>query len=418
MKTCKKCKKSVPNNVKICIYCGTDLSTIKKATNKNKNLDNKISVTRKKNIEEKIPEVTELLFDSMELHDIQNVIDNKKNIKDKEKINKNKKLNNKKNKVMEDKTELLFDIEEIKKKIGKKTNTKKEKESKKHKELPKYLVDSDTPSILFGSKIELAKKGKVKEIKIKNNLLKSKIKELRNKDKNVRNKNLSKKNKLDNKEKKEIIISKNLTRAQKLKKKKRRMKLKKILFVFGIVLVVFSLVYFGYHMLLNYENRGYKVKVGDYKVFQIGDIISYKNIKYRVTNVKISNGTSYKKPKEGNQFLIITLNFENDSEEKYRYSSDDWTLIDSLGEETTRIITPINAGSALYSGYLVVGANKTASIVFEAPISDEKLKLRYYDPLLKENSEEENIKEQDKKNNKKKPKGLIFSVEIKVSEEE
>lgn len=34
MKTCKKCKKHVPDNMKICKYCGTDLSNVKKDTPK------------------------------------------------------------------------------------------------------------------------------------------------------------------------------------------------------------------------------------------------------------------------------------------------------------------------------------------------------------------------------------------------
>ena len=36
MKTCKKCKKSVPNNMKICKYCGTDLSSVKPNSKNNK----------------------------------------------------------------------------------------------------------------------------------------------------------------------------------------------------------------------------------------------------------------------------------------------------------------------------------------------------------------------------------------------
>ena len=41
MKTCRKCKKQVPNNMKICKYCGTDISKVKPKSKQSKNNKNK-----------------------------------------------------------------------------------------------------------------------------------------------------------------------------------------------------------------------------------------------------------------------------------------------------------------------------------------------------------------------------------------
>lgn len=72
MKTCRKCKKSVPNNMKICKYCGTDLSKInKKRENTSKRVNstkNKINKNNEIKIEkEEVLEKKEEVFENDEL---------------------------------------------------------------------------------------------------------------------------------------------------------------------------------------------------------------------------------------------------------------------------------------------------------------------------------------------------------------
>ncbi len=378
MKTCKKCKKQVANSVKICPGCGRDLS--------NASINKSNKSTKKKNntkpIKNNEKEEVELLFDK-----------SKNNL---------------------EKTEVLFTKEEI--------NDLKEKiEEIEEVDDSTVSLTPDNYSILFGNKVKLEKKAKIKEVKVKINELKSKTRISKKKDK----KEQEKEELLE-----EVVIKK--TRAQKIKDKKRKLKIKKILYAFFLCSLFLVIISLGKNIIVDFENRGYVVTEKEHKTFNMGDVINYKGVRYKVVSVETSMGTSYKKPKEGNQYLIITINMENKSNTKYRYSSEDWTVCYSKDEETKRIISPINAGNSLYTGYLVVGGTKEASLVFEVPENDDNMRIRYYDPELVEEKEEiddstsdtdntESIdsEESDKeKEEKSLPKGLIFSVKLKIPKTE
>ena len=139
------------------------------------------------------------------------------------------------------------------------------------------------------------------------------------------------------------------------------------------------------------------------KVFGMNDVISYNDVDYKIVKVETSNGNAYKSPKEGNQFLIVTVYIKNNSSKKMPYSYENWTMSNSKGEENKRIFTSINVNDALYSGKLVIGGIKTGSMVFEQPINDSKLKMNYYDLTKDENGN-------DVLDNSKRR----FSVSIKV----
>lgn len=375
MKTCKKCKKQVANSVKICPGCGRDIS--------NASISKSNKSTKKKNntkpIKKDEKEEVELLFDK-----------SKKNL---------------------EKTEVLFTKEEI--------NDLKEKiEEIEEVDNSTVSLTPDNYSILFGNKVKLEKKAKIKEVKVKINELKSKARISKEKDKK------------DEKLLEEVIIKK--TRAQNIKDKKRKLKIKKILYTFFLCSLFLVIISLGKNIIVDFENRGYVVTEKEHKTFNMGDVINYKGVRYKVVSVETSMGTSYKKPKEGNQYLIVTINMENKSNTKYRYSSEDWTVAYSKDEEAKRIISPINAGNSLYTGYLVVGGTKEASLVFEVPKNDDNMRIRYYDPKLVEDKDEKdnstfntnNIESTDGEENdkikeeKSLPKGLIFSVKLKIPKTE
>ena len=385
MKTCKKCKKQAPNNTKICKNCGADLTAVKITPSKKP--VKKITVEEVKVKNEIITNPkTEFLYTI----DYENAMKNKK--QNKEKIEAKKVVNI---------TEKKKTTKIIKEKI---TAMKLEKEKPKE-EIKKQLVelfdsdydlDSDIPDLLFAKKFKLQKKNKTKTLKVKEQTLNLKnklnsiklkkinLKEIKIKDvfKKEKNKSTKKKNKTKKIKVKQIKkpIEIKLTKAQQLKLAKKKLIKRNILKYVLILLIIGFIGYAGYRMASKHINLGIVLTEGERnQVFEIGEKLTYKKISYTVKSVETSNGTDYKRPKEGNQFLIITINFENNSDSKYRYSSEDWKMINSLKEEKSRIISPINAGKALYSGELVVGATKTASLVFEQPIDDEKLEIRYYD---------------------------------------
>lgn len=394
MKTCKKCKKHVPDNMKICKYCGTDLSNFKKNTPKKEVKSEVVEILKKEEVIIQEPK-TEYLF----TQDYQDKIIN--NVEE----NNFRKVKVTDNKLKNFKIDLLKKRNEHKKQIE-----QRKKHIKEQLEIffdNEYVLDGDIPNILFAENFKIQKKpnGKIlksQDLKLK---LKDKLKEIKNKEYLKTKKSKSKlknqqkvkiKSKIKNK-KQQIEVPEKITKLQQIRRlKKKKNKRKAVAFI--LTLIIFCIVSYACYSFL-FENHNYGTIIKEENrnkkyVFKLGDIITYKEITYSVLKVETSNGTKYKKPKEGYQYLIVTINFENNSDEKYRYSSEDWKMINSKKEETGRIITPVNAGKALYSGYLVVGGTKTASVVFEEPIDDKKLELRYYDPKEMKQYLEEKLKEE------------------------
>lgn len=143
------------------------------------------------------------------------------------------------------------------------------------------------------------------------------------------------------------------------------------------------------------------------KIFSMNDVITYNDVDYKIVKIETSKGNNYKTPKEGHQFLIVTVYIKNNSDKKVEYSYENWTMSNSKEEEKKRIFTSINVDTALYSGELVVGGIKIGSMVFEQPINDKKLKLNYYE--LKKDKDGNEVIDEAKR---------IFSISIKNSENE
>ncbi|MGM9879505.1 MAG: DUF4352 domain-containing protein [Bacilli bacterium] len=185
----------------------------------------------------------------------------------------------------------------------------------------------------------------------------------------------------------------------------------KTLALIVICLVVLGISsYFGVDAYRDFTNADNTVVVGEKatteKIFGMGDLITYNGMDYKVVKVETSEGNSYKAPKEGNQFLIVTVYMKNNTGEKVQYSYKNWTMSNSNGDEEKRIFTSVNVDTALYSGDLVIGGIKTGSMVFEQPIGDPKLRMNFYE--LKKDKNGEEVIDTNKK---------IFSVSIKVPEE-
>lgn len=362
MKTCKRCKKPVPNNMKKCKYCGANLLK-NKSNNSNKNSKNKQTKTEFIPKKEEKVDILETKTEFLYTKDYKNYNENKE-----KKVDLKTKDNN----------------NEITKHLEKLSNNNNN-------------LDVDMPDLLFTKKVVLQKKGKTQLLKLKKSKLKN---------------NLGQKETIKIKEEE---VKNKVTRAQQLARAKRLDRECKCM---KILVVIISIICLGYAVFRLYDSvveKGTVIKLNDkdrQKVFKMNEIITYKDISYSVISVETSQGTRYKKPKEGNQFLIITIDMTNNSREKYRYSHNDWKMTNSTGEEQERIISPVNAKNALYSGNLVIGGTKSGSLVFEQPIEEEKLELRYYEPT-KEEKQELEVEEQpeDEKEETKEP---IFSVIIKT----
>ena len=365
MKVCKKCKKQVANKTKICKYCGADVSNskiIKSVNNSNKNTVNK-KINSKANI--KKPTVPINVLDNTYVHHIFNFTEEKEISK-----KSSNKLDILKNKIKKEKPQKI----------------KKEKEPKiKEVKKPKKIKVKQT--LKLDTKEKLKDLEQTAVIKIKE-VVKTTNKEVK---------------KISSKTKKGVS---NVSNA--IKPKKQRTK---TLIVTTIALLFLTIgILFGlsvYKSLSDKEAPSISAeKATKDKIFKMQDTIDYNGVLYKILKIETSAGNNYKKPKDGYQFLIVTLSIKNNTDKKVPYSYANWTMTNSKKEEKKRIFTSINVDNALYSGDLVIGGLKTGSIVFEQPKNDSKLVLNYYE--LKKDDYGNDIADQGKR---------IFSINIDVPKE-
>jgi len=112
-------------------------------------------------------------------------------------------------------------------------------------------------------------------------------------------------------------------------------------------------------------------------VYALGETATLNGATITVTNVKKSNGTTYDKPKSGNEYVIVTVQIQNDSNSNISYNVYDYKLQDSNGNIVTQAITTVNSDTSLSSGELAPNGTKSGSIAFEAPKGDNYLTLIY-----------------------------------------
>lgn len=178
-----------------------------------------------------------------------------------------------------------------------------------------------------------------------------------------------------------------------------------IFFIIVPLLIILSAYFLLFNEIDDKETNVFYVN-SDHKEFNMGEVINYNDVYYKVLKVEISNGNNYKKPSKGNQFLIVTVSIENKTKDKVDYSYNNWTMSNSKSkEDAKRIFSSINVDDALYSGKLVVGGIKKGSMVFEQPINSEDIKLNFYE--IKKDDNGSKVIDSNKK---------IFSVNIKVPE--
>ncbi len=460
MKACKKCKKQVANKAKICKYCGADVTKskiIKKSSNiptKNTKKGTKTNTKKPvKKVEEKVKVVVPEKVEEKEILKKDNVnkvekkakIEEKKISKKVEEVSKKDKDNVKVNKKVEKNFKAVFDkVKLIKKNKDNKKPSKKVKAKKNIdfklvldlltklkkflavslKKIGSFLVNI-VAWVLYGLSygVEFVSKALNslidfiislfilfgKNVKKYSILLKAKILALfvKRKAKNRIKKRNAKIAKINNQVRHEMREKENIIKAHETGEKHNR-KLKPIL------ITVFILGFFGGFAVLGLDVYKYFSGTGNSvvtvsqkatrdKVFTMRDVISYNDVDYRIMKVETSMGNSYKSPKEGNQFLIVTVYIRNNSSKKVSYSYENWTMSNSKGEEKKRFFSSINVDDALYSGQLVIGGIKTGSMVFEQPINDSKLRMNYYELKVDENGNE--VLDQAKR---------VFSVSIKV----
>jgi len=366
MKTCKNCKKQIPNNAKTCKYC-------------KKPVKSQVSFQRKKTVvKEETIKIKTSPKGSKKNHYTRIMEEGKKRFEEE----KQKRVKQQQKKAQK----AAMNEPAEKKSLNIPIKIKKSKESKVPEKPNKQNLKKDLKKkILTYKDTETVKKSKVESKKEFNDHFQSE---------EVGKKEF---------EKKEEIASK----PTKIKRKSIPMKKKIILGV--LVVLSFFFLFCGIKWIQKLTNTEptTKITTKNYgKVFKMNEKVEYEGIKYQVVNVERSSGTAYKTPKKGYEFIVVTLKLENNTNEKQKYSNKSWRLTNSKGEETSKIFIPIKDHSTLYSGSLVIGAQKTGSLVFEQPKEDPNLQLNFY--KIEEIEQQETL-EKDEKLEK------VFAFKIKVN---
>ena len=413
MKVCKKCKTHVANKAKICKKCGADVSKAKiiKTTN-NKNTSkpsNTKTQTKQKTtplVEQKSKQKDKVVVTTNQSKKQTQIKETKSKNKDKvvmtDKSNKKKnssvKIKNKKEQISKTK-KVLSKSADITKRGSKKTfDILKAVFIYIGKEI--YQIIKKTAIIL----LDILKTVGKSVVEVFGKKVPSQIKKAHVK-RQIAKENKPKKNK----EEKYVTYKLEDYESQvpKTKETGKKRPLKFAIISMFVISVAAGLYFVGQDIYKDLVGTTNKVVVTEKatteKVFSMEDIITYNNVDYKVVKIETSKGNSYKSPKAGHQFLIVTVYIKNNTGDKVPYSYENWTMSNSKGEEKKRIFSSINVDTALYSGELVVGGIKTGSMVFEQPINDHKLKMNFYE--LKKDDDGNEVIDEAKR---------IFSISVKV----
>lgn len=87
--------------------------------------------------------------------------------------------------------------------------------------------------------------------------------------------------------------------------------------------------------------------------------------------------SQYSQPDTGMRFVVVFVRFDNRSAAAQDFNPFDFVLQDSVGVRRNRTFTLSGRNDALVSGQLAPGGFVTGSIIFQAPMGDQALRLIY-----------------------------------------
>lgn len=119
--------------------------------------------------------------------------------------------------------------------------------------------------------------------------------------------------------------------------------------------------------------------------FGINEPATYKNTKLTVTNVEKSAGGDFDKPKDGMEYVIVTVEYENIGDDRISYNPFDFEMKNSQGQINESTFSTINSDTALSSGDLASGGKVSGTIAFQEPVGDTELVLTYTGSILSNN---------------------------------
>ena len=112
--------------------------------------------------------------------------------------------------------------------------------------------------------------------------------------------------------------------------------------------------------------------------FNVGDIIAFDGKELTVEKVERNwnSGNAYLKPKDGKEYVKVSVKIENKSETEMNYNVFEFKAEDSNGAAERFDFQTYSLPDSLGSGNLVKGGKKSGSMIFEVP-AGSSLKLHY-----------------------------------------
>lgn len=119
------------------------------------------------------------------------------------------------------------------------------------------------------------------------------------------------------------------------------------------------------------------------KEYTQSEVATYKDVEYSVVKVEKTQGTNeYIKPKDGYEYVKVTLKINNKSDKKISYNALDWQMVNANGIEDAWGSYTGDGDIKLNSGDLDAGGTVEGVLIWEEPVNDDNLRLRYYDNVL------------------------------------
>ncbi len=111
----------------------------------------------------------------------------------------------------------------------------------------------------------------------------------------------------------------------------------------------------------------------------IGEVATLKGMALQVTKVEKSQGTTYDKPKDGKEYVIVHILIKNVGDSVISYNPFYFKMKNSNGQITDADFTLVASDSALNAGELLPGGLVSGSVPFEQPKDDPALSFIYED---------------------------------------
>lgn len=119
------------------------------------------------------------------------------------------------------------------------------------------------------------------------------------------------------------------------------------------------------------------------KEYNQGDIVTYKDVQYSITGVERTKGENmFWQAKEGYEYVKVTINIKNNSDEKISYNPLDFQMVNGEGAEASVFSITAEDDVLLNSGELDAGGTVEGVIIWEQKEGDTGLKVRYYENVL------------------------------------